>query len=513
MRTRTSTMPAALAVLLLCVPCVCAEMTGEQEALTIARNYVNFILCNEGNWGGSDSAKVIHIEEFNRADRVLGYFCPIEPQGFLVVSLYKELAPVKAYSTQSNLDPANKEGLTDLIKDKMEHILDALETHLGRPLRADDRIDDLLEINYRAISEILASNAFDPDDYRRPLFLRGGSAGMDYQEGETMLPCNWHQRPPFNHHCPSMGCDWWEYAYFNDNARVGCVATAGAQVMYHWRWPPYGEGPAPFDDWYDWANMCGEYNYDDMGWFNDENGVPVTWDQINAVANLCGEVAVGVDMSFGCGGSGADTADLEDAYEDYLRYDHDGWVVYRDDYEDPVDWFNALKGQFNINRPVPYRVDEHAIVGDGWKEEWVAGRYYWYHMNYGWPTDGNDTWYALDELYLGTEDEFFIAAVVPDSAIGSVLASYYPGASGMWRYFDRDVSGTQSTFGAGQWLQILKSGFILVNNGAAADTIRFYGEPNLHIRFFLDGDPWDLTRVLIQGGGMKIRGGGEMVIR
>jgi hypothetical protein len=337
---------------------------------------------------------------------------------------------------------------------------------------------------------------------------------MDYQEGEAMLTSNWHQRPPYNHHCPDLDCDWSGYGYFNENARAGCVAIAGAQVMYHWRWPPFGEGPPPFDDWYGWADMCDQYNYDDMGWFNDEDGNPVTWDQINAVANLVGEVGVGVDMSYGCDGSGSATTDLEDAFEENLRYDHDGWVVYRDDYDDGVAWFNALKGQFNINRPVPYRVREHAIVGDGWKEELVGDRYYWYHMNYGWTGVGSDTWYALDEMELGgVDEEWFIAAVVPDCAIGNSLAGFYSGGSGFWRYFDRDTSGTNCTFGAGQWLQILKSGFMLRNTGASTDAITFHGERTLHIRFFLDGDPSGMTRILVQGGGMKFSGGAEMVIR
>ncbi len=512
MRPITSTVLAAPAVLLTCTLCARAELTNEQEALTIARNYVSFILSNEGNWGGSERADVTSVEEFKRGDRTLGYFCPVQPQGFLVLSLHKELAPVKAYSGRCNLNPESDEGLTDLIKDKMERILDAVEKQLGRPLQHDDLINGLLEINYRSVSDALAAEAFDPNEYREPLSSRDG-AGMDYQEGEVLLRCNWHQQPPYNDDCPGMSCDWSAYGHFNYNARVGCVATAGAQVMYHWRWPPYGEGPSPFDDWFDWPNMCNEYIYDGAGWFYNEDEVSVTWDQINAVANLCSEVGVAADMDYDCSASSTPTLYLEDAFEDYFRYDHDGWVVYRDDYDDPVAWFDALKGQFNINRPVPYRVDNHAIVGDGWKEEWIDGRYYWYHMNYGWPNDSYDGWWALDELHLGTSDEYFIAAVVPDAAIGSSLGSYYPGAPGTWRYFDRDTSGTNSTFGAGQLLQILKSGFLLRNSGEPAHAIRFYGEPDLHTRFFLDGDPWGMTRILIQGGGMKIRGGAGMVIR
>jgi len=486
-----------------------AELTTEQEALTIARNYVSLVLVNEGDWGGSEVAEVASIEEFRRGDRTLGYFCPVQPQGFLVLSLHKELGPVRAYSGRCGLNLENEEGPTDLIKDKMEGILDAVEKKLGRPLKPDDKLEDLLEINYRPVFDVLAAEDFDPQQYAEPRRARDG-AGMNYQEGEVLLTANWHQQPPHNHHCPDMDCDWWEYNHFNECAKVGCVATAGAQVMYHWRWPPYGAGPPPFNDSYDWPNMCNAYYYDGSGWFNDEHGVPVTWNQINAVANLCGEVGVAVNMDYDCGGSTADTYDLESAFENYLYYDPDGCVVYRSDYDDPVDWFNALKGQFNINRPVPYRVTNHAIVADGWIEEWVGDDYYWYHMNYGWPNDDYDVWWALDELYLGGfSEEYFIAAVVPVVAIGSPLGPYYPAG---WWYFDEDTWGINSTFDAGQSLQILRSGFLLSSGGEPAAAIRFYGEPDLHTRFFLYGDPSGKTRILIQGGGMKIYSGAGMAI-
>ena len=513
MKSVTNTSLATSAVLLTCTLCVRAELTNQQEALTIARNYVSFILCNEGSWGGSESADVASIEEFKRGDRMLGYFCPVQPEGFLVLSLHKELAPVRAYSGRCNLNPEAEEGLTDLIKDKMEGILAAVETRLGRPLKPDDEIGDLLETNYHAISDALLSETFNPEEYREPRPVRGGgSGGMNYQEGETLLTCNWHQQPPYNQQCPDMGCSEWaeDYDSFNTNARVGCVATAGAQVMFYWHWPPTGEDP--FDDRFDWPNMCAEYNYDGAGWFNDENGTPVAWNQIDAAAELSNEVGIAADMDYGCDGSSTPTAYLEDALEDYFRYDSDGCVVYRSDYDDPVDWFNELKSQFNVNRPVPYRVDEHAIVSDGWNEEWIGGDYYWYHMNYGWPNDSYDVWWALDELHLGTEDEYIIAIVVPDVAIGSVLGAYYPGG-GYLRYFDRDASGTNSWFSIGQDLQILKPGFLLVNNGGPTDAIRFNGEPDLVTRFFLDGDVPGKTRIRIQSGSMKINGGGEMVIR
>ena len=506
--TKLNMMLAATSVLGI-APAVRAELTTAREARTIAENYVDLVLANEGNWGGGDSAAVVSVQEFRRGNRIVGYFFPVVPQGFVVISLHRELPPVKAYSSRADLSPQLEGGLTDLLKGKMECILDALEQRLGRPLDPSDRFGDLLEIDYSPVTAVLIAEDFDPQAYCEP--RRARSAGMNYQEGEELLTANWHQQPPFNHHCPDMGCGWPDYGGFNQNARVGCVATAGAQVMYHWRWPPAGHG-FPYDDAYDWPNMCDAYSYDGAGWFNDQDGDPVSWAQINAVAELCVEVGMAASMDWGCDGSSTPTWMMEDVFESIYRYD-DCFVRHRKDY-DALEWFTLIKEQVSANRLVQYRVDKHAIVCDGWNEEWIDGKYHWFHMNYGWPVDSYDAWYALDALHLADlPNEYCIVGVVPEVAIGGILGAFYAGGTGVWRYFDLDSWGTNTTFGAGQYLQVLRSRFILGNPGSPTDAMRVYGAPGLETRFFLYGDPVGKTRLLIQDGALKIRGGGQIVIR
>ena len=106
-------------------PSVPAQTATMDEALIVAENWIERIVLNQENWGCYDWAQVADIQEFKRADRVIGYFCRIE--GFIIVSLRKEVAPVKAYSADCNLDPDCDEGMADLIKMKMEAILDAIE--------------------------------------------------------------------------------------------------------------------------------------------------------------------------------------------------------------------------------------------------------------------------------------------------------------------------------------------------------------------------------------------------
>ena len=75
---------------------------------------------------------------------------------------------------------------------------------------------------------------------------------MDYQEGDSLLgEITWYQDPPYNQQCPWYGCGWGipdSSEHYNENAYVGCVATAGAMVLHYWNWPPYGAGTIPYSD-------------------------------------------------------------------------------------------------------------------------------------------------------------------------------------------------------------------------------------------------------------------------
>ena len=69
-----------------------AEMASLEEALTVARNWVTLIIHEKGNWGGSETAEVEDIHEFKRGERVIGYFCPVEPKGYIIISLLKRIS-------------------------------------------------------------------------------------------------------------------------------------------------------------------------------------------------------------------------------------------------------------------------------------------------------------------------------------------------------------------------------------------------------------------------------------
>lgn len=140
---------ASLAVMGLSSP-VIAEMATMDDALTVANNWITLIIEKKGDWGGSETAEVEEIQEFKRGERVIGYFCHVKPKGYIVISLHKELVPVKAYSVKHNLDPESDEGMADLVKGGLERVLNRIEEQLGpvETLQTAD-LEKHLEVNYR----------------------------------------------------------------------------------------------------------------------------------------------------------------------------------------------------------------------------------------------------------------------------------------------------------------------------------------------------------------------------
>jgi hypothetical protein len=308
-------------------------LTMAADARTVATNWIALIEHLKGNWGGLEGAAVADVEKFTRGERLLGYFCRVEPRGYIIVSLQKNLAPVKAYSATCTIDPNFDKGMTDLIKLKMEGILDAIEGRLGpiNQLKAGS-LEAILDINYADSWKFLNR---DTEVFKKELTP---AQKLDYQEGGILLKSVWHQFAPYNDQCPDHGCGR-PPCGGGDNVVVGCVATAASQILLHWHWPPYGSG-STYSDTYDWPNMPDSF-------------IGCTWDsdEVNAVAELSHETGLACSMDYGCDGSDAYTYDMEGGYESHFRISNDCLTRYRSNFDWP-EWWDKIKGQLNANRPI-----------------------------------------------------------------------------------------------------------------------------------------------------------------
>ncbi len=499
--------PTFVLVSLLClaVP-VSAQVAGPDEALTVAKNWVSLIVAKRGAWGESPTAEVTGIQELRLSpdSRLLGYFCPVSPKGWIVISYYKDLASVKAYSELDDLDISETDGVAAFVKEGLDGMINSVEKRLGKPMSQakSKEIQGTLNVNFRSSWRLLGGDrttntdgAIEPaDTTRTPLTA-------NYQGGQILTLTKWRQGDPYNRQCPAgSGCD---------HTLVGCVATAGAQVMRYWCWPPAGSG-SPYDDGYDWPNMPNTIS------------ASSPQEQIDAIAELGREIGHAVGMDYGCSSSSADTGDMEGVYEGPYRYAdcnwtarHNGWPWPFDSYNYSADeWFNMIKDNLNINRVVHYRIKGHSIVCDGWQEigDPVVKQY---HMNYGWG-NSNYAWYTLDALHQsdssGTiKDEKMVQNVRPNRALGPTIANNYDREAGFpFRYFDQDATcADYAWFLPGQGLQFLPN--IVFRATGTGNWTWFDGEAGLTTRLFTRGD--QTKGIRIDSGSIRMNQGGALVLR
>ncbi len=491
----TITMASAiLLVAILALPLQALEVTMDQ-ALTVANNWIALIIQQRGDWGGSETAEIEGVQEFKRRQHLIGYFCYIKPKGFIIVSLQKELPPIKAYSDTSALDPDIDVGMTDLLKGKIERELDFIRQHSTEMRLADiPDVNSVRKIDYRPAWRALGVNV-DGSIGLMDAERSSGVVLMNYTGGEPpLLSSNWTQYNPYNRQCPKPPpgdiCT-------EPNCCVGCGPLACAQVMRYWAWPP----------WYDWANMP------------DNLTTSSPQAQIDAVARLCHEVGVLADAIYcnpdwpdlpcasGAPFANADGPDLLDSFVDNFSYNDAADDIDREDYDDPVEWFNLIKTQLNLNRPIPYSVGfleyGHDVVCDGWQEFSFDDAYFrQYHMNYGGAgaplsnagcpssTGNSNAWYTLDQTPCGNpDDEYMLVDIYPENSLGSwigapfVISGRYDVPSFPYRYFDQDAQAPMfAIFAPGHNLQFLAG--VKVTTFSLGAFIQFVGEPTANTRLF-----------------------------
>ena len=386
----------ALTVLLLMTPLLRAETASLEEMDQVCQNWLTLKVLEFGSWGESSNPTIYNVQDINIDGVFAARLYQIDPVGFVLIPVLKEMPPVAAYSDESNLDIGEVEGMMqffiDVLRDRTTRFvdqygsLDALQN--DRPDNPDRPLWDVLAESKSVFYQNLSKDG------------PGGSG----EEGEILLyPNSWHQGDPYNLLCP-MGS--------SGRCVVGCVATAATQIMKYWEWPPSGVGShgylwagdgtgskyltADFSDEYDWDNMP----------FNCSGGCTQT--EKEALSELAYEVGVANDMDYGSDGSGAWPS--MDVWIDYFRYDPSMTFQHRSSYTAQT-WFNMMKSELIAGRPMPYVIPSHAIAVDGWQ---ILSEINMVHINYGW--GGYKTaWYGIDDLYYvgGTGMEYLYSNVMP----------------------------------------------------------------------------------------------------
>lgn len=367
-----------------------AEIATSVESEQVCQNWLSSVVHQKGAWAGDTNPLISGRGEIRADDGILlARYYNIQPTGFVIVPVLKEMTPIKAYSDVSILDERQSGGFLQMLKEILTERMDLYRQRFGSLDSAQiDGIDPVFGKSQR-----LLWNTYDVSP---KLFKSNIAQGITQlpEEAGPLLTSAWHQRTPYKNYCPQGD---------GGQTVVGCVATAAAQIMKFWEWPPSGYSShsylwggdhscggstpsevlsADFSDAYDWEDMPDEC----------DGGCPPA--DSAALAELCYEVGVAFDMDYGACGSGTYVSLATSVFPGYFKYSRD---IKREDRIDYTleGWYQIIKEEIDAGRPIQYRINSHSIVCDGYRN---LGTQYEYHMNYGWGGSFT-TWFVLDSLY------------------------------------------------------------------------------------------------------------------
>ncbi len=355
---------------------------------------------------------------------------------FVVLSADDDIKPVIAYSTDSKP---------------------------GFPLNPE--LKWWLDGYARQIDLALDKKSVNPGAKKQWEQLLAGTFAYKGKVGTYLVQTTWNQ---------SGGDDQYPYNYFcPDYTPVGCVATASAQVLKYWNYPPKGTG---WHSYYhpDYGQLYAIFDTTNYDW----NSMPLDASSYY-VALLSYHLGVAFDMSYARSGSGTFTYLLTYALPNYFNYSHDIKYYSRSYIEGRYGtqaWKDTLIKQINLRYPMVYagydpNAGGHAFVCDGYDSGTDM-----FHMNWGWGGSG-DCWVTMDNIspegdntafndyqsviaYIhpdrSTDHQFYAVTTQGPNEYGYSYISYIDAVNGELAYASGNVKGSivKTTNGGAIWTQV-----------------------------------------------------------
>lgn len=334
-----------------------AQSISERTALTVAGNFLR----NKSGRAANPMA-VIQAPAARRGVPAAYYVCaPEDGNGFVVVSGTQDCRPILAYSTESSFDAEN---MLPEVRYWMKKYQEQLEAIMEKRLAPTPEVSaqwDALEDGVSSSPEVTSQIS-------------------------PLLKTTWNQAPLYNKFCP-MSSD-------GQQAPVGCVATAMAQIMKYWNFPVAGSThvvdhdnngdngvSGTFDAWVGGAY----YNWNNMPNMVDETTALA---KVDAVAQLSYHCGLAVHMDYGKDESSSYGLDVIAALHDDFGYSYSSdelRIYYLTD-----TWINKIQNELDTGRPLLYYGGGHAWVCDGYNGDM-------FHMNWGWGGKYNG-YYSMNDL-------------------------------------------------------------------------------------------------------------------
>lgn len=382
--------------LLLSYVCTQAMPVDRSAASNVAKHFLGKSVVENGFTAeartrfasSSTAAPAFHI--FNAEDG----------KGFVIVSGESSMPEVVGYSLNNTFDVA----------------------------KMHPSIEGMLQNYASVVEEIRKGNASVEDFFSRSSLARKHRAAKTPIVVEPLCECEWGQDYPYNYLCPRVG---------DASCPVGCVATAMAQIMYHFKWPKVGTGSNAYASGISGVGVISsifsehEYTWDDMRLSLDENKSSQA--ALDAVSQLCYDCGIATRMNYGVNGSGTNDDLAMKALYTYFGYKASTLQYERREcYATQEEWDELVKSYLNNSSPVLYagftkKMEGHEFIIDGYDADGM------FHVNWGWDGSANGYYSIATLAPVGTGMSF--------SEMQSMVCGFEPDITGedktpaQWRIY------------------------------------------------------------------------------
>ena len=366
----------AFLVAILCVAAAFAQTVPQDEAADYANRV--FRMC------GKSATRSVSVER--RGGETLYYVFTATDGSSVVVSADRRTQPMLAFSD-------------------------------GQPLAGPDVAPpaQMWLSHYANQLAELRVQPYRPED-AHPAWERSRSSELRPEAAiAPFLRSNWGQGSQYNYYCPKD--------IKGEGGRVvtGCVATAMAQLMYHFRFPETGTGSYSYTDEHYGVQSAdyGNTTYDFSAMCDKASSVNT------AISTLMYHCGVGVDMVYGPDGSGMYNHSAANVLKTYFKFSPDTRYEFRD--STTLDWDSLIVSHLERNIPLYYAgwsvpdINGHAFICDGYQRVDSAN---YYHFNFGWDGSSNGYFYT-NALNVGGS-HFNLAQELIVNAYPDTLQYEYP---------------------------------------------------------------------------------------